>query len=356
MRVLQLGPYPPPHGGVQTNLVAIRDLLRKNGHWCGVINITRHRAAEADDVYYPRNAVETLWLLLTLQYDIVHIHLGGNLTSRLLALCLVCCAVPRARSVLTLHSGGYPSSPAGRRARPRSLPGFIFRRFDKIIAVNREIAGMFQRFGVPQARIHVIAPHARPVLTNQPLPERLRHFLARHDPVLLTVGLLEPEYDLGLQIDLLGQIRERHPAAGLVIAGSGSLELELRRRIQESGHAEHVLLYGDMPHPVTLRAIAGCDVLLRTTTYDGDSVAVHEALQFGTPVIATDNGMRPDGVHLIPSGDKSALAEAIYKILSVPRAGVLERQQLKHDNIELVVNLYLNAAERSELVTSAARS
>ena len=32
MRVLQLGPYPPPHGGVQTNLVAIRAFLLKAEH------------------------------------------------------------------------------------------------------------------------------------------------------------------------------------------------------------------------------------------------------------------------------------------------------------------------------------
>ena len=34
MRVVQLGPYPPPHGGVQTNLVAIREYLRRRGHAC----------------------------------------------------------------------------------------------------------------------------------------------------------------------------------------------------------------------------------------------------------------------------------------------------------------------------------
>ena len=27
LSVLQLGPYPPPHGGVQTNLVAIREQI-----------------------------------------------------------------------------------------------------------------------------------------------------------------------------------------------------------------------------------------------------------------------------------------------------------------------------------------
>ena len=46
MRVVQLGPYPPPHGGVQTNLVAIREYLRRSGHACDAINLTRHRRAD----------------------------------------------------------------------------------------------------------------------------------------------------------------------------------------------------------------------------------------------------------------------------------------------------------------------
>ena len=29
MIILQMGPYPPPHGGVQTNLVAIRRYLEE---------------------------------------------------------------------------------------------------------------------------------------------------------------------------------------------------------------------------------------------------------------------------------------------------------------------------------------
>src|SRR6267142_927258 len=114
MRVLQLGPYPPPEGGVQTNLVGIRTLLREQGHWCGVINLTRHRRPEGDDIYYPKNALETLQLLLNLRSDIIHIHIGGNLSRRLVALSAICCAMPHAKSVLTFHSGGYPGSKGGR--------------------------------------------------------------------------------------------------------------------------------------------------------------------------------------------------------------------------------------------------
>src|SRR5947209_19795823 len=86
MRVLQLGPYPPPHGGVQSNLVAIRNYLRSQGATCGVINLTRHRSRDGDEVYFPKNAAKTVWLIAKLPYDILHLHIGGNLSFRLLAL------------------------------------------------------------------------------------------------------------------------------------------------------------------------------------------------------------------------------------------------------------------------------
>ncbi|MCX6831691.1 MAG: glycosyltransferase, partial [candidate division Zixibacteria bacterium] len=192
--MLLLGPYPPPHGGVQSNLVSIHELLRKKAFSSQVINITRSRGTEGDGVFYPKSWFQLLILLLRLRYDIIHLHIGGNVTPRLLALSLVCCLMPRRTAVLTFHSGGYPASKEGRSARPWSLRGFVFRRFDRIIGVNREIVELFHRFGVPEERVRLILPHSLPVaLTAQALPERLDGFFRSHRPVLLTVGGLEPE-------------------------------------------------------------------------------------------------------------------------------------------------------------------
>src|SRR5438067_2987322 len=85
MRVLFLGPYPPPHGGVQTNLVAIHRLLLRRGCSSTVINLTRYRQANVEHVYFPQSALGVVRLLLTLPSDIIHMHVGGNLAPRLLA-------------------------------------------------------------------------------------------------------------------------------------------------------------------------------------------------------------------------------------------------------------------------------
>jgi len=340
MRVVQLGPYPPPHGGVQTNLVAIRDYLRRTGHSCDAINLTRFRRQDADGVYHPAGAGALTRLLWRLPADILHLHFGGDLSSRLLGLLAVCTLLPGRKTVLSFHSGGYPGSPAGRTAAPRTLRGFLFRRLDGVIAVNGEIAALFQKFGVRPERIRTILPFVvTPPDPTVAMPPQLADFFAAHRPVLLTVGLLEPEYDLPMQIDVMGEVIRRFPGAGLVIAGAGSLKDDLRRRIAATSYADHILLYGDMPHPVTMRATLECDALLRTTLYDGDSVSVREALYLGTPVIATDNGLRPPGVRLIPPSDPDRLRDAICELLSSGGA----RQAPAGDgqeNIRQVVDFY----------------
>ncbi len=199
---------------------------------------------------------------------------------------------------------------------------------------------MMRRGGVRPERLRVICPTAvDPSEVAAELPEPLAGFYRTHSPVLMTPSLLEPEYDLALQIGVLGRVRERLPSAGLVILGSGSIENDLRARIQKTPWASHILLAGDVPHAITLRAIREAGMLLRTTWYDGDAISVRESLYFGTPVIATDNGMRPPGVRLIPVGDAAALEAAICEAASSPRPP-RETEGAGLDNVDAVLDIY----------------
>lgn len=340
MRVLQLGPYPPPHGGVQTNLVSIRRFLLARGIPCPVINLTRFRSQNADEIYYPQTALQVLWLLFRLRCDILHMHIGGNLSTRLLLLGLACTMLPGRKTVLTFHSGGYPTSDAGKTAGPRTLRGFVLRRFDRVIGVNEELVRLFQRFGVPSSRIRLILPHSiSPDQFAAMLPAEMARFVETHQPRIVTVSGLEPEYEVPLQIEVLGSIRERFPEAGLMIIGSGSLETEVRRHIERKPYADHIMLCGDVPHSVTLRAISESDLFLRTTQYDGDSISVREALHAKVPVIATDNGMRPPGTHLIPGPDPHSLQGAIERVLNNGFNGPASGDT-GESNLEEVFDLY----------------
>lgn len=340
MHVLQLGPYPPPEGGIHRNMLAIREDLRAAGHRCSIIATAKSsRITPEADVYHPRTPPELIKLLKNLEYDVLHIHVGGSVTPRVLALMAACAFFARGKSVLSLHSGGYALEKAA-SANYFSRDAFVFRMFRQVIAVNSLMIEMFEKYGVKKDRLRLIYPF---VLQNPDaaveIPQVLAEFAEKHRPLLLAVCLLEDTYDLPRQIDALADVLEEQPAAGLLIVGSGILESELKKAIAAKPYAENILLAGDVEHKITLRLIDRADILLRTTKFDGDAIAVREALFLDTPVIATDNKMRPAGVHLIPLRDAEALA---IKIRELAARGKPPKREKADDrsNIAAVLKVY----------------
>lgn len=319
-------------------MLAIRDELLERGHRASIIATTRStQVRREENVYHPRTPGELVRLLMKLDYDVLHLHVGGDITKRVLGLAAVCVAFGRGRSVITIHSGGYPLSKAGRAARRLSARGAVFRRFERVVAVNPLIADVFRRYGVAEEKLSVVYPfaHRRPD-PSVGIPEKLKRFIEDHSPFLLSVSLLEDDYDLPVQIEAMEQILERLPQAGLLVAGSGSLESEIKDLIASKNYADGIFLAGNVEHPVTLHLINEADVLLRTTKFDGDAISVREALFLDTPVIATDNGMRPEGVHLIPIGAADALAEAVIEIASRPKKTKTEKADDKRNVVEIL--------------------
>lgn len=338
--ILLLGPVPPPYGGVQTNMFAIRAELLENGYECSIISIVNsERKNDEKDIYHPRNPRELIRLLFAIKYDVLHIHIGGNLPPRVLALIRICAFLARGKSVLTLHSGGYAVEKI-KTARFFSPQGFIFRRLKKIIVVNQLMREMFVKFGVAPENVKLILPFAlaRPD-ENVKIPEKFLEFWRAHKKVLLSVSALETHYDLPLQINALENVRRKFPDTGLLIFGAGAAENDLRSLVESKSYAEHILLAGETTREVVLHLIEKCDVLLRTTIFDGDAISIREAIFLGTPVVATDNGMRPETVRLIPMHDGAALEAAIEQLLHSGKKNEISDADGK-ENIKAVLNLY----------------
>jgi len=270
-------------------------------------------------------------------------HLGGDISNRLVALAAYVNALPGKRTVLTLHSGGYPTSPQARETRRVKMIYAVLRHFNALVGVNPELKTFLANSGIAAERVHKIEPfpHLSRLKAGGASDPRLESFCSNKKPLLVSVGLLEPEYDLPLQFKVLRQVRETFPEAGLLMIGSGSLKDELIRLIALEPSNERILLAGDVPHASTIEVIRRADVLLRTTLYDGDAISVREALQLGTPVVATDNGMRPANVHLAPIGDADAVASQVLKILATPRAQrVGPIGEPERDGIDETLELY----------------
>jgi glycosyltransferase involved in cell wall biosynthesis len=344
IHVLQLGPYPPPEGGISRNMLAIREEVRRRGDKCSIIATSKSsRTTDDPDVYHPSSPAALLRLLRSLEYDVLHLHLGGDITKRVLALAAACGISGRGKNVLTMHSGAYPLTWEARNASPRSLRGSIFRSFSHLIAVNDAIADVFRRSGASDEQIKIVSPYS----LNLPdqsvaVPDDVRIFYQAHSPLLLAVGGLEKDYDPLFQIKVMHDVLAVFPEAGLVIVGDGSMRAEAEAELAQCGYSERILLAGNQDHVVTLHLIKDADVLLRTTLFDGDAISVREGLFLGTPVIATDTGMRPDGVHLIAQGDRAGFVQELKKVVHQGHGPA--PSSADNSNIEAVVDLYREIA------------
>jgi glycosyltransferase involved in cell wall biosynthesis len=227
--------------------------------------------------------------------------------------------------------------------------GVLLRKLDAIVAVNPQIFELFRRYGIAESRLSLIAPHSRIDRdTIAPaLGEELEQFFDSHSPVFLSVGRVEDEYCLDLQINAFGRLRERWPKAGLVMVGSGSLHASIENLVARSTHSMDIRLTGDMPHGLVLRAIERATVLLRTTKFDGDAVSIREAMQLGTRVVASDNGMRPSGITLMKSLTAEDLIDSCTRCLSTSAIAVSDLSSNAADELDRVLELYDQLGESS---------
>jgi glycosyltransferase involved in cell wall biosynthesis len=135
--------------------------------------------------------------------------------------------------------------------------------------------------------------------------------------MVLAVARLEPQKRLDVLVDSVTDWRGQ-PVPAVVIAGTGSLEGELRRRIART--QAPVTLLGQRSDVADL--LAAADVAVLTSAWEGYPLVAQEALRTGTPLIATAVGGVPDmvgeGAALIAPGHPQALRQALAELLDDP--------------------------------------
>jgi glycosyltransferase involved in cell wall biosynthesis len=146
-------------------------------------------------------------------------------------------------------------------------------------------------------------------------------WIEQHRPLFSTVLFFRPEYGFDLLVAGLARMRCRYPSFGCLVMGSGEQRAEAEKRVRNAGLEQSILLLGDVDHETCLALMSACDVFLRPTIEDGDSISVREALSLGVPVVASRVGMRPSGAILFRPGDVDEMLAKIELAMAVKRGG-----------------------------------
>jgi glycosyltransferase involved in cell wall biosynthesis len=177
------------------------------------------------------------------------------------------------------------------------------------------------------------------------------------DCVLLCVGRLAAEKNLGLLADAFEKARVRHPSLRLVLVGDGPMREALQRRLPDAHFA------GTRTGADLGRHYASADLFVFASLTETFGNVTLEALSSGLPVVAFDCAAAARFVipgrqgWLAPTGQPQRFVEAVVEAVtlgsSARRAmGVAARDSLLHRGWEQVVGQFeaclLEALERAE--------
>jgi glycosyltransferase involved in cell wall biosynthesis len=205
----------------------------------------------------------------------------------------------------------------------RLLQWFAFRRAVLPVAISREVAASVKRvYGID---CKALVPNCIPVTQySRTKSDRIRWREKQglgQDAILFTsVARLDPQKNPFLLVKSFAALND--PRSHLVMIGDGSLRPKVLDYIRacDLEHRIHLLgKRGDIPE-----CLAASDVFVLSSDWEGNPLAVMEAMAAGLPVLATAVGGVPElvesGVHgiLVPSRNGAALTDAMRILADNP--------------------------------------
>ena len=312
-KVLIVGDFPPPYGGVAVHVEVLRRAIRARGGECTVLDIGKGQLP-AEGVA-PAGGYATFTARLAgfaLRGHRIHVHTSGaNPKSwALAAICAAAGKLARVPPLITFHSGLAPGWLAGDPLRAR-FAGAVGNAFGRVIAVSGDIREALVCCGVAPGRVEVVPAFSHSFLQPGAPPPGFRELREEAAPLYCAMLAPGPVYGAEDLLRAFAEVHRRNPRARLALYGPGTLELEA---LHPAGAAAGAVRgYGELHRPAALALIAASDVFVRPTLADGDSVSVREAVALGRVVVATSVGTRPPQARLAPPGDPAGLAQALLE-------------------------------------------
>jgi glycosyltransferase involved in cell wall biosynthesis len=223
-----------------------------------------------------------------------------------------------------------------------------------------------RRVKVDPAKIRVIpnsvsTDYFRPGPPTGALRQRLR--IGSDRLVVGIVARLDRVKNHALLIDAFARVRSLVPSATLVIIGDGPLRGSLESRVLSLGMERYIHFAGESNDVAVL--YRELDVFVLTSSNEGTSMSILEAMASGVCVVATAVGGTPDLLAggasgmLVPPADPAALAAALTAVL---RDGALRgrlaaagrARAMKHYSERAMIEAY-EALYYGQLPSSAQR-
>jgi glycosyltransferase involved in cell wall biosynthesis len=323
-KVLQIGNYPPPMCGWAIQLKLVAEELRARGDICEVLKINEGRQIKSPEYIDVQNGfdyVKKVWRYALQGYQLnVHVNGMSKKGYWLGMIALVTGRVVLRPTLVTFHGGlSQDYFPRARQSPARWAFQILFTLAGSIACDSAAIKEAILDYGVPPGKVTTIATFSPQYLNFSPvtLAREIEEFLAERRPVILSYVSFRPEYRLETLREGMRRYREQNPRAGFIWLGFPDKEIPAAKQYLDtwdSAERSNVLLLGNLTHDEFLTLLSRCFIFLRTPACDGVAASVLESIALRVPVVASENGRRPDGVVTYQDSDAADMCEKLLAV------------------------------------------
>lgn len=191
---------------------------------------------------------------------------------------------------------------------------------DAVVVPSHPVENVLRAYGV-STRVEVIKSGVVTTRFNDRLEVRRTFGIPEDAFLLLYVGRVAKEKNLGLLLNAFKTIRERYPNAMLMIVGSGPYEQAMLAQSKQLGISNHVKFAGMLDREVVAKMYSSADAFVFPSLTETQGLVVCEALSVGLPVVAVRAAGTPevvdDGVDgLLTDNSVDDFADATCRIIS----------------------------------------
>jgi glycosyltransferase involved in cell wall biosynthesis len=348
-KILQIGNYPPPMCGWAIQLKLVTEELRRRGHVCEVLKINEGRQIKSPEYVDVQGGVDYLKKIwkFALQGYRLNVHVNG-MSKKGYALALAAALTGRLvgqPALVTFHGGLSQDFFPRHNNSPAHWAFYIlFRLAGRIACDGQPIWDEIVRYGISPDKVQSIATFSPQYLEFTParLPDEIESFLKSHPLVFLSYVSFRAEYRLEVLREGMKRFREKHPATGYIWLGFPDKELPAAQEFVSHWPADErnsLLLLGNLDHDQFLTLLSRCTLYLRTPACDGVAASVLESLALRVPVVASENGRRPQGVITYEDTDAGDMAATlVYATDHLSQVKSLLRLEAGEDNVGLMAD------------------
>jgi glycogen(starch) synthase len=310
MEVLIIGPHPPYLGGIAIHNQRYAQWLGAHGVEVKILDLYYRGHEKQPDIVIdlPSMGILRLQKIIAVARKtppdtIVHLHIAMLNKFKWIAPILVG-LFRRQSKVITLHAGELAHE--NHSFLFRKYLHWLFRRFEHIIPVNDEISAFLtETIGIPREDITVIPAYIHQMADQSLLPNQIAQ-LAGKKTLVITSGSLNPLYNYEPLIECIKELDKSKYAFIFAFYFEGNPEYKTTiLGLLES--LENVITFQGLQPETYLSIVSACDIYVRTTKNDGDSLAIREAVDLGLTVFAGDTVWRPPECELFSLTDSASL-------------------------------------------------